>query len=159
MCVSAYISLTCKGSVFLYEQVPTLRCACRVTWNHPNLIEESWLAKNEPCRTHPRAGGAGSLPVPRSPDAVTGEAGGWHAAAPAQNHLNPHRALLSETENVIRRNINITVWARNFRDTFCNILTPDGYLRFRFCRSEPNVCSLNKNLTHLESLVCKQVFN
>ena len=61
-------------------------------------------------------------------DLCGGVVGGESLAALIQNHLHSHRTVHLETEKAICKNSNITVWARNFKRDFHNILISDGDL-------------------------------
>lgn len=60
---------------------------------------------------------------------VGGMVGGECLAVLAQNCLLSHRTVHLDTEKAICKHSNITVWARNFKRNFHNILISDGDLR------------------------------
>lgn len=60
---------------------------------------------------------------------VGGVVGGECLAVLTQSRLRSHRNVHLDTQMAICKNSNITVWARNFKRHFLNILISDGGLR------------------------------
>lgn len=84
---------------------------------------------------------------------------GDHMAALAEQRKLPWNFILGDRKFDMQKYQHRCV-SQKFQRQFHNIIVIDGYLRFGLCRLRLNQYSLNKKiLPHLESLICKQVFD